>query len=78
MNAIPNLNTQRDDLQKTVVARTQEVALNKLDEEYERAKTNITGTSDLRKLKSMVKRIDYLNNPRSTSRRSENIEPSEK
>ena len=77
MNAIPNLNAQRDDLQKAVVARTQEMALNKLDEEYEKAKTNINRSTDLRKLKSMVKRIDYLNNPRSTSRRSENIEPSD-
>lgn len=76
MNSIPNLNEQRDALQKAVIVRTQEMALSKLDEEYERAKTTITGASDLRKLKSMVKRIAYLNNPRSTSRRSENIEPS--
>lgn len=76
MNSIPNLDVQREELQKAVVIRTQEMALNKLEEEYERAKTNIANFHDLRKLKSMVKRIDYLNNPRSTSRKSENVEPS--
>lgn len=75
MNPIPNLHEQRNALQKAVLVRTQEMALSKLDEEYNKAKINIADAIDLRKLNSMVKRIDYLNNPRSTSRRPEKSEP---
>ena len=73
MNSIMSLSEQKTDLQKAVITRTQEIALIKLDEEYERAKKTIIEANDLRKLNSMVKRIDYLNNPRSTSRRPGNV-----
>lgn len=64
MNGLPTLGAQKDSLQKAAVARTREMALQSLDQEYERAKENINDSNDLRVLNSMVKRINTLNHPR--------------
>ena len=69
MNTLTNISVEKDALQKAVVLRTQEMALKALEEEYEAAKVNIMNSSDLRVLKSMVKRIATLNHPRGSSGR---------
>lgn len=69
MNSLPSFSAEKDALQKTVVSRTQEIALKALEEEYEVAKVNILQANDLRVLNSMVKRIATLNHPRKSGDR---------
>ena len=76
MNSFPNYSELKDSFQKATVTRTQEAVLKALNEEYEKAKTKISGTSDLRVLRSMMSRIGTLNNPRGRATKQPKIETS--
>lgn len=78
MNTIPNYTELKDSFQRSTVARTQEAVLKSLNEEYEKAKSSITDTNDLRVLRSMMIRIGTLNNPRGRNPKRKNVETTEK
>ena len=64
MEFVQNLGKEKQDIRTSIVENTKKMALESLQQEYEKAKISIEETTDLRVLKAMVTRIRLLNTPR--------------